>query len=392
MSIFIFLTQKHKSPFMKKSSKLLLSLAALVLFFTGCKKDDPGPEITITTSNFTVGAVENREAKAVFEINEDWTATIGYEGSDKNWLTIAPTSGSAGKDQEIVMTAEVNTTAAERIAYVTISYANKTHKLTVTQTAGPDDITAFFDLQFAAVLEKRGYIPDAANIKIADVKDITKLAINSSELTSLKGIEYFAVLSVLSCANNQLSALDLSKNTVLSELTCSYNQLTALDISKNTALAMLVCSNNPLTALDVSKNTALTHLWCDENQLTTLDLSKNTALTWLSCAQNQLTTLDVTHNTALKELHCFFNQLTELDVSKHTELTKLDCFHNQLTTLDISQNTKLIEFLCIGNLGVSNVFVVKAWFDNTNIPDSFTTGNWGYNGQSITIDYQKVTK
>ena len=36
---------------------------------------------------------------------------------------------------------------------------------------------------------------------------------------------------------------------------------------------------NQLTTLDVSKNTALTDLDCDNNQLTTLDVSKNTALT-----------------------------------------------------------------------------------------------------------------
>jgi hypothetical protein len=92
------------------------------------------------------------------------------------------------------------------------------------------------------------------------------------EIASLEGIEYF---------------------TGLIELSCNYNQLTSLDVSKNTALTDLSCYGNQLTSLDVSKNTALTHLACFVNQLTSLDISKNTALEWLDCGSNQLTTLDV---------------------------------------------------------------------------------------------------
>ena len=56
------------------------------------------------------------------------------------------------------------------------------------------------------------------------------------------------------------------------------------------------------------------------NQLTSLDVSKNTALTWLSCGYNQLTALDISENTALTQLNCISNQLTTLDISKNTTL------------------------------------------------------------------------
>ncbi|MDE5778342.1 MAG: Ig-like domain-containing protein, partial [Lachnospiraceae bacterium] len=69
--------------------------------------------------------------------------------------------------------------------------------------------------------------------------------------------------------------------------------------------------------------TALTDLDCYSNQLSKLDVSKNTLLERLSCGSNQLTKLDVSKNTALTELNCFGNQLTELDVSGCTELTQL---------------------------------------------------------------------
>ena len=156
-------------------------------------------------------------------------------------------------------------------------------------------------------------------------------------------------VTFLDCFNNQLTALDVSKNTALTKLVCSNNQLTALDVSKNTALTKLVCSNNQLTALDVSKNTALRELECCSNQLTALDVSQNTALTSIDCYCNHLTTLDVSKNTVLTKLDCHNNQLTALDVSKNTALTSLGCAYNQLTTLDVSKNTALTSLNCCGN-------------------------------------------
>ena len=156
-------------------------------------------------------------------------------------------------------------------------------------------------------------------------------------------------VTVLFCSENQLTTLDVSKNTALTKLACDTNQLTALDVSKNTALTILDCTYNQLTALDVSQNTALTWLNCYNNQLTALDVSQNTALTSLDCNTNQLTALDVSQNTALTDLNCYDNQLTALDVSKNTKLTKLMCWRNQLTALDVSQNTALAYLYCSGN-------------------------------------------
>ena len=136
---------------------------------------------------------------------------------------------------------------------------------------------------------------------------------------------------------------------VISYFDCSKNQLTALDVSKNTALTELYCYNNQLTALDVSKNTALTNLNFYKNQLAALDVSKNTILKILGCSYNQLTALDVSKNTGLVYLACTNNQLKALDVSKNTALIWLYCFNNQLTALDVSKNTALGQFACCGN-------------------------------------------
>ena len=134
----------------------------------------------------------------------------------------------------------------------------------------------------------------------------------TSQTVTIRG-----TVTVLHCSGNQLTTLDVSKNTALKWLYCYNNQLTALDVSKNTALTRLYCNNNQLTALDVSKNTALTGLYCNNNQLTALDVSKNTALTGLYCYNNQLTALDVSQNTALIWLGCTGNQI------KGEEMTRL---------------------------------------------------------------------
>ena len=121
------------------------------------------------------------------------------------------------------------------------------------------------------------------------------------------------------------------------------------EISYFTALETLYCDHNQLTSLDVSKNTELMGLNCDNNQLTSLDLSKNTKLDWLFCVNNQLTSLDLSKNTKLDCFYCNNNQLTSLDVSKNTELDTLHCDNNQLTSLDVSKNTELYSLNCSGN-------------------------------------------
>ncbi len=132
-------------------------------------------------------------------------------------------------------------------------------------------------------------------------------------------------------------------------LDCRENQVTSLDVSKNTALRALGCGRNPLASLDVSKNTALTELWCYENQLTSLDVSKNSDLIDLDCSGNQLTSLDLSKNTALTKLDCSYNRLISLNVSGCTALTSLDCSNNQLTSLDVSGCTNLTSISCSEN-------------------------------------------
>ena len=384
----------------------LLPLLA-ILALTGCKKDDdasrPG-NLTIEKTEYTLDADEERTATVAFTATADWTLSVAYDDAESsaNWLSVTPMSGTAG-EQTVELSATRNFRASARTAYADLACGEQSVRLTVTQTAasGDTDFTAQFDEAFAKELQKQGIIADADNITPEDMEKIaaiTSLDVagsydNPGTLTSLRGIEYFESLEELFCLYNQLTALDVSRNTALTELRCDYNQLTSLDVSRNTALTYLDCNNNQLTELDVSRNTALTELDCSGNPLTTLDISMNTALTKLYCAINELTTLDVSRNTALTELNCANNELTTLDVSQNTALTVLSCFSNELPSLNISRNRALTKFDCSYNPGdgVSS-FPVTAWFDNDTKPGDLEIDEeqWKYDGKTITIDFRKA--
>lgn len=193
----------------------------------------------------------------------------------------------------------------------------------------PINSTHFPDDHFIAYVELRCDKDGDGALSQAELDGVTELYVAYANIKDLTGIELFPNLDKLDCKNNNLTRLDVSKNTKLTKLYCEFNQLTGLDLSKNTALTELNCQVNQLTSLDLSKNTALTKLDCALNPLTSLDVSNNTALTYLDCNYNQLTGLDLSQNTALTKLGCHDNQLTSLDLSKNTALDTLDCSGNK---------------------------------------------------------------
>ena len=116
---------------------------------------------------------------------------------------------------------------------------------------------------------------------------VTEIDVNSKNITSLKGIEFFPNLKKLDCGHNRLTSLDVSKNTELTYLKCSYNRMTELDVSKNTELTYLDCGYNRLTELDVSQNTKLTELYFVSNKITSLQADNCTNLTVIFTGSNK---------------------------------------------------------------------------------------------------------
>ena len=201
--------------------------------------------------------------------------------------------------------------------------------------------TSFPDANFRQYLLDELDKDHDRGLSSAEIAGVGWIDVSCRGIKNLKGIEIFYNLWGLDCAVNELTSLDVSRNTALKELYCYSNKLTSLDVSKNTELKTLRCQDNRLSALDVSKNTKLTYLNFSMNRIASVDLSKNTVLTSLQCGSNRLTSLDVTKNTALAGLECSGNQLTKLDLTKCPHLENLNCCGNSIKELDLRKCTGL---------------------------------------------------
>lgn len=428
-------------------SYYLLTLAAAVAF-VACSNDDstpdpnPGPADTglvIEQTEYTLDALDNRSATLTFSASADWTLTV--TGEDVDWLTVTPTSGTAGS-QTVELAARRNFGEAERMVCIEISCGKQPAAVTVTQYM--TDITDFTDRfapSFARSLQEKGHIHDAGKISrqdmeyLANMIKLDDLSDYAEPLTSLQGIEYFESLRKLDCSDTDLTELVIRNSSSLIELDCRSSSITSLDVSGCTALKTLLffnsdvaslnvsgctslqeiagygaqltsldvsscsslqylsCKGNRLTSLNLSGCTSLATVECNDNQLTELNLSGCTSLIMVTCSNNQLTTLNLNDCTSLMELVCYNNQLTSLNISGCTSLLGLVCYNNQLPSLDISPCTKLQTLFCEDNPGDGvAIFPVTAWFDNSNIPANLRIWpmEWTYDDKTITADFRKA--
>ena len=216
--------------------------------------------------------------------------------------------------------------------------------------------TNFPDAKFRSFVKENLDKNNDGILDAGEIAAVKKIEANKMGIKSLEGVGFFTALETLKCWDNELTGLDLSKNTKLTSLSCSENELTALDVSKNTELTRLYCGSNRLTALDVSKNKKLEELDCESDsllsymKLTKLDVSQNKALKKLNCYGVKMKELNVSGCTALERLDCGGNRLDALDVSTNVNLTELRCSSNQLDELDVSNNPKLKYLSCRNNL------------------------------------------
>ena len=147
--------------------------------------------------------------------------------------------------------------------------------------------TTFPDSVFRNWVLNQEQIKDGV-LTVSEQTAFKSVRLNYYNIKSLKGIEYFPALTNLECICNQLTELDVSKNTELTQLVCYWNQIETLDVSKNTKLKTLNCCMNKLTSLVLSEHPELRSLNCQNNLLTTLNVSGCTAMTLLLCYQNQI--------------------------------------------------------------------------------------------------------
>lgn len=226
------------------------------------------------------------------------------------------------------------------------------------------------------------HLADRGISSLAGVEHFTNLeeldVRHNEELTTLN-LSKNTELKTLECSNTKLTTLDTSHNTELVFLECNeVSTLTSLNVSQNTKLKVLRCNDNALADLDLTNNTALEKLECGENEFTTLDLSKNTNLKYFGFFNGKLSSLDLTNNTNLEELYFCGNNFSTIDISKNTKLKFLHLFSNQLITLDTSKNSNLQRLWVYTNpltsmyLGDSGS-IMEVKFDNLPYPITVST-------------------
>ncbi len=224
----------------------------------------------------------------------------------------------------------------------------------------------FPDKVFREEVAKKDYDKDN-KLSEKELERVTYLSFytwsdTDEKVKSLKGIEFFTELTNLTVYGQDISALDLSKNTKLEKLSLNKcKSLKTLNLTKNTAITNLDCDECALTTLTLKGLKSLERLSCYDNKnLSKLDLSTNTALKKLNIAKCKFSTISLAKNTKLEELTAYDNVLTKLDLSKQTLLKKLDVDRNKdLTTLNIVKCTKLEELHC-SNCKLTALDVSKA--------------------------------
>ena len=175
--------------------------------------------------------------------------------------------------------------------------------------------------------------------EIAALKVVTA---SDRDIASLKGIELFPELTTLTCSQNLLTELDVSRNSKLTTLNCSNNGIEELQALPPT-LQKLLCNNNALARLDLTQNTALTELNCSDNSISMLKVGTGVSL--LRCANNQFSTISGLNSCSqLRLLDCSGNRFTSLKVSNFSQLSQLICHSNPLlSSLECENNGKLMR-------------------------------------------------
>ena len=295
------------------------------------------------------------------------------------WITQIETR--ALQENQLRFNISENTTGVKRIGKIKIinTQQNISQTITITQSAIP--VLNIPDPNFKAYLVANYDQNNDNEISLFEIEKLTYLTVSSLSIASLEGIEHFTNLQSLSCDNNSLAELDLSKNTQLTGLACGYNKISKLILPPNAEkMTSLSCCENKLTdKLDCSNWANLTNLDCHNNNFTALDLTGCSELIGLSCGGNNLTSLNVQDCSNLTILQCGSNKLSSLDISMCPYLLTLSCGNNNLETLDLSNCHNLDLLFCqdnkLSSLDISMCSKLSLLYCQNNMLTLLTLGN-----------------
>lgn len=167
--------------------------------------------------------------------------------------------------------------------------------------------------------------------------NVESLTIDGQQLTDID-LNKQTTLERLSIRNTPLTHIDLAWNHFLTTLDLSNNALKTLDLTgdnnafNKNLLATVNVSNNGLTSLDlgIAASTIL-DLNASGNELTTVSLADMSRTLKIDFSNNKINELDLRECEALQELNLSGNELTAIDVTACKALQSLDLRNNKFT-------------------------------------------------------------
>lgn len=319
-------------------------------------------------TNFT--GIQGFTALETLNISNNLATKIDLSKNSKI-KTLTATNNSA---LTCIMVADVAATANWNVAKDPIASFNLDCEI---YTLIPD--SNFEDFLIEQKIDRDGKNGKVKTESISQIKYMNDLT--SKKIEDLTGIEDFTSLIQLAASYNNLTKVDLSKNTALTYINLSSNKLTSLDVSKNTALTNLNLGSNFISNIDLTNNASLRSLSITNNKLNELDLSKNAQLSSINVTTNYLTALDVTNSPELTEASFSNNQIRTLDFSKNPKLTYVSAANNKLLNVNLkngansllSTNVYFTDNLDLKCIQVDDVEYAKTNWTRIDATASFST-------------------
>ena len=257
----------------------------------------PTPTVTPTGTPYTLGGtvfidniVDGYEFEIVKSGDIDYSGDVVFETNyTNNTISIWDKENMTSLKMQIIDVGSGNTSnvyineftslTSVRIAltnfnWINIGTCNNLEKVDLSQNG-----SLVFEINAC---------PNLSELKLlGPTENLNSLICTNCKLSSL-ALDQVASLRVLYCQSNIFETLDISPLDLL-QFDCANNQLTALDVSNQINLTQLSCAGNQLSSLNLSNLTNLIAVWCMDNQLTTLDASNLQSINMLNCNNNKLT-------------------------------------------------------------------------------------------------------
>ncbi|MFW2374813.1 MAG: leucine-rich repeat domain-containing protein [Gammaproteobacteria bacterium] len=172
----------------------------------------------------------------------------------------------------------------------------------------------------------------ASSRKWSQPSEFTEIECHSKGVKSLRGLEHFQQLEILSIYNNKLQQVDI-------------------DLAKLKNLKMLNLARNNLEHLVVADMANLKSVYVFVNRIKTLKLTNLRNLQTLKVNNNKIETFNYLNTPLLSKIYIFNNQLETINIHELPALQYMDCRENPMPDelYDEMDQMETITFLHDGN-------------------------------------------